>query len=354
MHSFAKPLRAAIGTCSPVKLFARCLLTGAVLLMSLPARPQASLLESAPLTLATKTQPGSDNVPYTPPIKSMTSEQQQQMLETLQVGMKWIQGAVDFNKVKQALGFPTLLRDDIEQKYVFVVGHVLTAEFYFDKTRLVAASPVVERFVLTVDTYFEPHIRMSDYEQRLGLHRLIRGEKIDGVRTEISEFFNPGIRCVDCDRNSVLLGYSLPLPPDSLFDVYGNFNYLGKNDAPDYRSHRDPENLREITFTRTYLTPKELDERNAARREKYGMMNLRTGMLCPETAIWKGWTKNGATDELVVYAGRLFPTARNEPYEKPVPFEWVDARWMRLSQNLRESARLVMLLRRKQRRFRLC
>src|ERR1700742_2143860 len=106
MHSSAKRLRAAIGTCSPVKLFARCLLTGAVLLMSLPARPQASLLESAPLTLATKTQPGSDNMPYTPPIKSMTSEQQHQMLAIAEVGLRWVSGQIDFEDVKRAYGQP--------------------------------------------------------------------------------------------------------------------------------------------------------------------------------------------------------------------------------------------------------
>jgi hypothetical protein len=278
-------------------------------------------------------------MPYTPPIKSMTSEQQQQMLETLQVGMKWVQGSADFNDVKQALGSPTLLRDDIEEGYVFVVGHVLTAEFYFDKTRLVAASPVVKRFVLTVDTYFEPHIRMSDYEQRLGLQRLVRGEKIDGVRVEVGDFFNPGNRCAGCNPNNVMLGYRLPLSPDSLFDINADFDYLGAHDAPDYRSLRDPENLREITFTRTYLTPKELDERNAARREKYGLINLCTGMLCPETAIWEGWTENGATDATIVYAGRPFPKARNVPYQKPVPFEWVDARWMWLRESTREFGR---------------
>jgi hypothetical protein len=278
-------------------------------------------------------------MPYTPPIKSITPTQQQQMLGAMRLGLDWTQGAVDFEKIKQTLGPPTLLRDDTELGYVFVVGHVLTAEFFFDKTRQVDGAPAAKRFVLTVDTYFEPHIRMLDYEKRLGLHRLVRGEQIDGIRTEISEFFNPGIRCADCDRNSVLLGYRLPLPSDSLFDVYGNFDYLGKNDPPDYQSLRDPDNLRNITFTRTYLTPKELDERNAARREKYGLVNLRTGMLCPETAIWEGWTENGATDATIVYAGRPFPTARNVPYQKPIPFEWVDARWMWLRESSREPRR---------------
>lgn len=232
-------------------------------------------------------------MPYTPPIKSMTPAQQQQMLEAMQIGLNWTQGTVDFDRVKQSLGQPTRLRDDIELGYVFVVGHTLTAQFFFDKTRTVDGAPAVKRFVLTVDTYFEPHIHMSDYETRLGLQRLVRGEKIDGLRVVKREFFNPGNRCPGCNPNNVILGYRLPLTPDSLFDVYADFNYLGNRDAPDYLSLRDPGNLREITFNRRYLTPEQLDDRRAARRQQYGLMDLRTGMLCPETAIWEGWTENG-------------------------------------------------------------
>ena len=266
----------------------------------------------------------------------MTIAQQEQMLQAMQIGLNWIQGTVDFDEVRRVLGQPTRLRDDIELGYVFVVGHALTAQFFFDKTRTVDGAPAVKRFVLTVDTYFEPHIRMSDYETRLGLQRLVRGEKIDGLRVVRREFFNPGSRCAGCNPNDVILGYRLPLPPDSLFDVYADFSYLGTHDAPDYASLRDPENLREITFTRTYLTPVELDQRRAARRQQYGMMGLCTGMLCPETAIWEGWTENGATDATVVYAGRIFPTARNVPYEQPIPYEWVAARWMWLRENPRQ------------------
>jgi len=265
----------------------------------------------------------------------MTSAQRQQMLEAMQIGLNWTQGTVDFDRVKQTLGQPTRLRDDIELGYVFVVGHTLTAQFFFDKTRTVDGAPAAKRFVLTVDTYFEPHIHMSDYETRLGLQRLVRGEKIDGVRIEVGDFFNPG-RCPDCNPNNLILGYRLPLSPDSLFDVNADFNYLGKHDAPDYASLRDPENLRVITFTRTYLTPAELEQRRAARRQQYGLMDLRTGMLCPETAIWEGWTENGPTDATIVYAGKTFPTARNVPYENPIPYEWVDARWMWLRENPRQ------------------
>jgi hypothetical protein len=272
---------------------------------------------------------------YTPPVKSMTPAQQQQMLAIAEVGVRWISGEINFEDVKRMYGEPKRHWVDNEFGYAYFPGSFLAAEFYFYKDRIIGGQPAVKRFVLTVNTYFESHIDMSDYETRFGLHRLVRGEKIDGLRTEISEFFNPG-RCADCDRNSVLLGYRVPLPPDSLFDVYGNFYYLGKNDTPDYASLRDPKNLREITFTRTYLTPAELEQRRAARRQQYGLMDLRTGMLCPETAIWEGWTENGPTDATIVYAGKTFPTARNVPYENPIPYEWVDARWMWLRENPRQ------------------
>jgi hypothetical protein len=278
-------------------------------------------------------------MPYTPPIKSMTSEQQQQMLGIAEVGLRWVSGQIDFEDVKRAYGQPKRSRIINEIEYVYFPGDALTAAFYFDKEHNVAGSPAVKRFVLTVDTYFEPHIRMSDYEQLLGLKRLVRGERIDGVRVVRREFFNPGNRCAGCNPNNVVLAYRLPLSSDSLFDVNADFDYLGSHDAPDYLSLHDPENLREVTFYRRYLTPEQLDERNAARREKYGLMNLRTGMLCPETAIWEGWTENGATDATIVYAGRPFPKARNVPYQKPVPFEWVDARWMWLRESTREFGR---------------
>ncbi|MDB5834146.1 MAG: hypothetical protein JWR14_3976 [Caballeronia sp.] len=275
-------------------------------------------------------------MPYTPPIKSMTPAQQQQMLAIAEVGLHWISGKIDFEEVKRMYGEPKRHWVDNEIGYAYFPGSFLAAEFYFDKDRLIGGQAVVKRFVLTVNTYFEPHIHMLDYETRLGLQRLVRGGKIDGVRVELGDFFNPGNRCAGCNPNNVMLGYRLPLSTDSPFDVNADFDYLGKHDAPDYASLRDPENLREITFTRTYLTPAELEQRRAARRQQYGLMDLRTGMLCPETAIWEGWTENGPTDATIVYAGKTFPTARNVPYENPIPYEWVDARWMWLRENPRQ------------------
>ncbi|WP_143325654.1 hypothetical protein [Caballeronia sordidicola] len=274
-------------------------------------------------------------MPFTPPVKSMTPAQQQQMLAIAEVGLHWISGKINFDDVKRMYGEPKQSWIDNEIGYAYYPGSFLAAEFYFDKNSLINGQPAVKRFVLTVNTYFEPHIRMSDYEARLGLQRLVRGEKIDGLRVMERDFFNPG-RCVNCDPNKVILGYRLPLPSDSLYDIYVDFDYLGKDDAPHHTSLRDPENLRAIHFNRRYLTPEQLDDRRAARRHQYGMMDLRTGMLCPETAIWEGWTENGPTDATVVYAGRLFPTARNVPYQNPAPYEWVNARWMWLRESLRD------------------
>ncbi|HHY6932798.1 TPA: hypothetical protein ACV4T7_006797, partial [Burkholderia ambifaria] len=58
-----------------------------------------------------------------------------------------------------------------------------------------------------------------------------------------------------------------------------------------------PPFLDEVRISRAYkiLTPEEREQRRLeeqqAKRHKYGLMNLCTGMLCPETGIWQGYTK---------------------------------------------------------------
>jgi hypothetical protein len=273
-------------------------------------------------------------MPYTPPIKSMTPTQQQHMLAIAELGLSWVQGKTAFAEVQRTLGPPQHKTTSYRLSYSYY-WESFGVDFVFNEDVSEKGSPVPKQFIVITDSYFEPHIRMSDYEARLGLQRLVRGEKIDGLRVMERDFFNPG-RCVNCDPNRVILGYRLPLPSDSLYDIYVDFDYLGKDDAPHHTSLRDPENLRAIHFNRRYLTPEQLDDRRAARHHQYGMMDLRTGMLCPETAIWEGWTENGPTDATVVYAGRLFPTARNVPYQNPVPYEWVNARWMWLRESPRD------------------
>ncbi|WP_175002555.1 hypothetical protein [Burkholderia lata] len=92
-----------------------------------------------------------------------------------------------------------------------------------------------------------------------------------------------------------------------------------------------------VEIRRTYkiLTPEErrqrrLEERQA-KRQKYGEMNLCTGMLCPETGLWEGFS-TVSSHSLVVYKGRAFPTVRTlmpwEEREQRRPTEHVPGRWM--------------------------
>ncbi|MFL9962914.1 hypothetical protein PQR02_17860 [Paraburkholderia sediminicola] len=97
-----------------------------------------------------------------------------------------------------------------------------------------------------------------------------------------------------------------------------------------------------IRLSRGYpiLTPEEREQRRldqqTAKREKYGMMDLRTGMLCPETGIWEGWTESGPTDRTVVWGGEKFGQAFTIPRHIHSWSPSVDARWMWLSEYDRE------------------
>ncbi|WP_230948205.1 hypothetical protein [Burkholderia stagnalis] len=99
-----------------------------------------------------------------------------------------------------------------------------------------------------------------------------------------------------------------------------------------------PQMLGGITISRAYkiLTPEErkqrrLEERQA-KRQKYGEMNLCTGMLCPDTGLWQGYTKTSSSDQLVVYKGQRFPTIRTltprEEREQRRNTEHVAGQWM--------------------------
>lgn len=99
-----------------------------------------------------------------------------------------------------------------------------------------------------------------------------------------------------------------------------------------------PPMLDEVRISRAYkiLTPEErkqrrLEERQA-KRQKYGEMNLCTGMLCPETGLWEGYSAVSSSDKLVVYKGQNFPKVRTltprEEHEQRRVTEFVAGQWM--------------------------
>jgi hypothetical protein len=90
-----------------------------------------------------------------------------------------------------------------------------------------------------------------------------------------------------------------------------------------------------VSMRRAYpmLTPEQREQRRLeqehAKRAKYGYMGLRTGMLCPETGWWEGWSVEGLIDKQVVRQSKTFPQACFPPNRYGVNGErLVDAQWM--------------------------
>ncbi|WP_246637431.1 hypothetical protein [Burkholderia catarinensis] len=84
-----------------------------------------------------------------------------------------------------------------------------------------------------------------------------------------------------------------------------------------------PPMLDEVRISRAYkiLTPEEREQHRLkeqqAKRHKYGLMNLCTGMLCPETGIWQGYTKTSSSDIHLIWKGQKFPDVRKlTPWEQ--------------------------------------
>ncbi|WP_175854120.1 hypothetical protein [Burkholderia anthina] len=98
--------------------------------------------------------------------------------------------------------------------------------------------------------------------------------------------------------------------PGSKFPVNVNIAYANPLDES------FPQMLSEVSIKRAYaiLTPEEREQRRLeeqqAKRRKYGLMNLCTGMLCPETGIWQGYTKTSDSDIHLIRRGQKFPDVR--------------------------------------------
>ncbi|RQR21821.1 hypothetical protein DIE23_37790 [Burkholderia sp. Bp9143] len=98
--------------------------------------------------------------------------------------------------------------------------------------------------------------------------------------------------------------------PESKFPVDVDLGYINPVDGS------FSQKLWIIDIRRAYkiLTPKEREQRRLeeqqAKRHKYGLMNLCTGMLCPETGIWQGYTKTSSSDIHMIRKGHKFPDVR--------------------------------------------
>ncbi|KVN91894.1 hypothetical protein WK11_11420 [Burkholderia ubonensis] len=99
-----------------------------------------------------------------------------------------------------------------------------------------------------------------------------------------------------------------------------------------------PPMLSKVVIRRAYkiLTPEERRERRLeerqAKRQKYGEMNLRTGMLCPETGLWQGYVHGSSACRFVIREGQRFPVVRtltpSEELEQRRRSEFLAGQWM--------------------------
>jgi hypothetical protein len=264
-------------------------------------------------------------------MKQMTPAQQEQLIRIFGIGLRWASGEISFDDVVRNLGKPGYQSDVLgELKYAYYVDNIMSIYFMFDKSRLVDGKPTVDRLRIEVAENVQTNIPKESYEDRLKLHRRVVGQSIDGVRTETEPYFLPSGIVAGDDPNRARFSYRQPMPPDSPYDVLIGVDYLGlfKHDGPEFRSLQHPLNLRGIQINRVYLTPEQLEQRRLAKRQKYGMMNLRTGMLCPETGIWESWTETGPSDQIVVWAGQTFGRVFTIPRRIQSWSPMVDGRWM--------------------------
>ncbi|MBN3776282.1 hypothetical protein G3O06_01730 [Burkholderia sp. Ac-20345] len=272
--------------------------------------------------------------------KPMTDEQQAALMHFAEIGLKWVSGEVSFDEVVKVFGKPDYQTEDSNSiQYAFYPEKVMSVRFTLDKLNLIDGRPRIGAFSIKVNDGIHTDVPYDRFE-KLGLRRVERGESIDGVRAEQGDFFYPaGVADVNGTRprNYATFSYRLPLSADSPFDVYAGFGYLGDwiNEASrawTLSNFRNAVDLRILNIARNYLTPAELQQREQAKRQKYGEMNLRTGMPCPETGVWQGFAENCTPDVTVVWKGRKFPSVRTlthqEERDQRRSTSWVDGQWM--------------------------
>ncbi|SMG54819.1 hypothetical protein SAMN06265784_1076 [Paraburkholderia susongensis] len=259
--------------------------------------------------------------------RQMASDQQAQLMSIVELGLRWTAEKISLDTVTQVLGQPESIPNaagvgKIDYSYFM---KDMTVDFIFDKLNLVEGKPSVYSFRLKVIDGIQTNLPKERFES-LALHRISRDELIDGARKEIGDFLFWYGSMPGGDINRISVTYRLPLPDDSPFDVYVGFDYLGQLDPhdhwPELKSLLKSVDLREVEISRRYLTPEELEQRRQAKRQKYGMMDLRTGMVCPETGMWESWTQAGPIGNALVRAGDRFRQAQQPGAPS------TDARWM--------------------------
>ncbi|VXB50297.1 conserved hypothetical protein [Burkholderia sp. 8Y] len=257
----------------------------------------------------------------------LTNEQISTVLRVSELGLQWVAGKISIEQVESALGKLEGSNINGESSYYYDKGD-FGANFDLLDNNEKRRIGVGRSFGLRSSVVKSAHVPRETLEQQLGLHRNVPGELIDGVRREhLAYLAKPILETQAPDE--VALNSRLPMPPGSPFDVRVRLVYRTISNRASESDFGTAANLRSITIERWYLTPAELQEREDAKRQRYGRMDLRTGKLCPETGWWEGWTKHNVVDKQVIRGGEKFPQARLPPPGEALNGAWfADAQWI--------------------------
>ncbi|WP_322048573.1 hypothetical protein [Paraburkholderia sp. J67] len=209
--------------------------------------------------------------------KKMTPAQQTKLLNYVDIGLKWIKGDIAFDEVVKVFGDPEFHSDQLGKiEYSWFPEKIMTVSFIFDRGNLVDGKPGIDTFNIRMSDDVHTSIPYEHFDS-LGMKRIVRGERMDSVRTEKSDFFRPdGVIEFSggLPKNYVSFGWRLPMPEDSPYDIRAGFGYLGEwidqKKEMDFSNLRNAVDLRDVTISRFYLLPNELQQRDAARRQKSG------------------------------------------------------------------------------------
>jgi hypothetical protein len=206
----------------------------------------------------------------------MTNEQKTELFRFTKLGLQWVKGEVTIDDVQQVIGKPEFFSDQLGVVEYGYYPHKMMAVYfrlYRDGRRSDGALAVGD-FRIELEDDVEANIPYSEFDN-LGLHRVERGEIIDGNRTELRDFFNPsGVIAASKSEsiNSVSFIYRMPFQKNSTYDIYAGFNYLAELNREvgpwDLSIVREAVNLRSLGIARIDLTLDDLTRRNAPGNSK--------------------------------------------------------------------------------------
>ncbi|NML30992.1 hypothetical protein [Paraburkholderia antibiotica] len=200
--------------------------------------------------------------------KSMSTQEQEQLFPFFEAALAWASGTRSFDDIVEQFGKPkkydTPGVNTVD--YTYFLGNNVSIKFMFDRLYPVDGQPSIKTALIDIDSLTTTDIPKESYEVRLNLHRVVRGESIDGVRVERGSYFAPRGVLIGGDPDIVDFVYRQPLRPDSPYDVYVTLTYRGEyqHDGPEFRSLQNPRDLRSIEIDRVYLRPEELEQRRLA------------------------------------------------------------------------------------------